>query len=120
MALIRQAEVVIAFILRAGVVISGTIIAVGILLYYLRVATGKSLPADTIPHTLPMVTRGLATGDPLAIITLGLLLLLLTPVIRVAVSIGAFAIEHDWRYVVITTIVLIILIVSFFLGKGGA
>lgn len=116
----RQAEIVIAFILRAGVVVSGAIIAVGVLLYYVRVATGKSLPADTIPHTLPMVTHGLAAGDPLAIITLGLLLLLLTPVVRVAVSIGAFAIERDWRYVVITTIVLVILIVSFFLGKGGA
>ena len=110
----------IAFILRAGVVVSGAIIAVGVLLYYVRVASGAPAPADTIPHTLPMVTHGLAAGDPVAIITLGLLLLLLTPVVRVAVSIGAFAIEHDWRYVAITTIVLVILIVSFFLGKGGA
>jgi uncharacterized membrane protein len=120
LALVRQAELVIAFILRAGVVVSGAIIAVGVLIYYVRAATGHRLPADTIPHTLHMVTHGLATGDPLAIIALGLLLLLLTPVIRVAVSIGAFAIERDWRYVAITTVVLVILIISFLLGKGGA
>ncbi len=116
----RQAEIVISFILRGGVVVSGVIIAIGVLLYYMRAAAGMGLPVDTIPHTLPMVAHGLATGDPLSIIALGLLLLLLTPVMRVAVSIGAFAIERDWRYVAITAIVLAILIISFLLGKGGA
>ncbi len=121
MALVRQAEVVISFILRAGVVVSGLIIAIGVVIYYVR-AAGQRIPPliEPIPHTIPAVFQGLGAGDPLAVITLGLLLLLLTPVLRVVVSIAAFAIERDWRYVVITTIVLIILIVSFLLGKGGA
>jgi len=35
------------------------------------------------------------------------------------ISIVAFALERDWRYAVITAVVLLILIVSFALGKAG-
>jgi uncharacterized protein len=51
---------------------------------------------------------------PQAVIALGLLLLIATPVIRVAVSIIAFLAEHDWRFVVITLLVLLILLFSIF------
>jgi uncharacterized membrane protein YfcA len=59
-----------------------------------------------------------------AIITLGLLVLLATPVLRVAVSIGAFALEHDWLYVGITTLVLALLLSSILVlgeifGRGA-
>jgi len=46
------------------------------------------------------------------IIQLGLLLLIATPVARVAFSVVAFAAERDWLYVAITLIVLAILIYS--------
>jgi uncharacterized membrane protein len=41
-----------------------------------------------------------------------LLLLILTPVARVAFSVAAFALERDWTYVAITLIVLAVLIYS--------
>jgi uncharacterized membrane protein len=66
------------------------------------------------------VLSGGAHGDPLAVIALGLLVLIATPVLRVAVSIVTFALERDWVYVAITTLVLCILIASFLLGAGGA
>ncbi|MGZ3673334.1 MAG: DUF1634 domain-containing protein [Ktedonobacterales bacterium] len=47
-------------------------------------------------------------------------MLLATPVLRVIVSIVAFLLEGDWLYAAITTVVLLILVVSFFLGRGGA
>ncbi len=47
-----------------------------------------------------------------AIIQLGLLLLILTPMARVAFSLAGFALEHDRTYVVLTSIVLAILIYS--------
>jgi uncharacterized membrane protein len=43
---------------------------------------------------------------------LGLLLLIATPVARVAFSVIGFALEKDWMYVVITLIVLALLIYS--------
>jgi uncharacterized membrane protein len=38
---------------------------------------------------------------------------------RVAVSVVAFMIERDWTFVLVTTFVLAMLILSFFLGKTG-
>jgi len=47
---------------------------------------------------------------------LGVLLLIATPVLRVAVSVIGFAIGHDRRFVVITLAVLAVLIGSFAVG----
>jgi uncharacterized membrane protein len=47
---------------------------------------------------------------------LGLLLLIATPVLRVAVSAIGFALEHDKRFVVITLVVLAVLVGSFAVG----
>jgi uncharacterized membrane protein len=66
------------------------------------------------------VAAGLGHGDPLAIIALGLLILLATPFARVAISILTFALERDWTFTAITALVLLILVVSFLLGRGGA
>lgn len=119
--LIRQAELIISNVLRGGVLASAAIIAVGVVVFYLRAATsGRTPSGKPFPTSLQAVGHGLAHGDPLAIVALGLLVLLATPVARVAVSIIAFALEGDRLYVVITALVLLILIVSFALGKAGA
>lgn len=120
--LIRQAELIISQVLRGGVLLSAAVILSGVILFYLRYFALVGHPERTtaFPHTLAAVGQGLVAGDPLAIIALGLLLLLATPVVRVAVSIVAFGLERDWGYVVITSIVLLILLASFLLGKGGA
>jgi uncharacterized membrane protein len=41
---------------------------------------------------------------------LGLLILIATPLARVAFSVAAFATEHDWTYVAVTLIVLAVLL----------
>jgi uncharacterized membrane protein len=104
------------------VLVSATIILVGVIAYYVRFGGAASrVQADRVfPHSMASVLSGVAHGNPLAIVALGLLFLLATPVLRVAVSIVAFALEHDWRYVGITALVLAILLVSFALGKAGA
>lgn len=119
---LRDAELVISYVLRGGVVVSGAIILAGVIAYYVRYGSAAArVRADRdFPHSVPDVFGGLAHGDPLAIVTLGLLVLLITPVMRVLVSVLAFAIERDWRYVGITALVFVILIISFLLGKAGA
>ena len=116
-----QMDRIISFVLRGGVLLSAGLLILGALLYFARVVGGGA-PASplTFPHSLGDVISGLGSGDPLAILALGLIVLLLTPVARVAISIFAFARERDWLYVGITTLVLLILLVSFLLGRGGA
>lgn len=119
-ALLRQAELIISGVLRSGVLLSAGIIAVGVVLFYAKYLSTGGVSDHPYPRTLGDVGTGLAHGDPLAIIALGLLVLLATPVLRVAVSIVTFAIERDWLFTAITALVLLILLVSFALGRGGA
>lgn len=110
---------VIGWILQFGVIISSAVICVGVIMALVQDhLTNKNVLV--FPHSLPAVWSGLLTLHPSSIIALGLLLLLATPVVRVAASIFAFGLEHDRRYVAITTLVLCILIVSFLLGKGAS
>ncbi|MFI5338873.1 MAG: DUF1634 domain-containing protein [Candidatus Methylomirabilales bacterium] len=51
------------------------------------------------PTSLPAVARGALSGKPYAIILLGILLLIATPVVRVALSVFFFLGQRDWLYV---------------------
>jgi len=114
--LIRKTELIISAVLRGGVLLSVAVILGGIVYLYALKFAGN-LHSATYPDTLRDLFLGLTKADPLAIIVLGLMILLATPVVRVGVSIAAFAIEEDRTYVVITSLVLLILIFSIF-GVG--
>ena len=121
--LIRKTELIISGVLRGGVLLSVAVILAGVCYYYALRLLGR-VPPTTFPDTLAEVGIGLKAAEPMAIVTAGLLVLLATPVLRVVVSIAAFAIEKDRTYVIITTIVLAILLFSIFgvgayLGRPG-
>ncbi|PFR99347.1 hypothetical protein CN988_19105 [Bacillus thuringiensis] len=114
---IANVEILISKILRVGVLISGTCITIGLILF---LVTGESgYPGDTYPTTLSAIWSGVLAGKAYAIILLSLFLLILTPVFRVGVSLITFWIEKDTLYVIITGIVFTILMISFALGKAG-
>lgn len=116
---LRQAELVISHVLRGGVVASAAIILLGMAWFYIQMAiTGHA--TLTFPHTFTGIVQRLARGEPLALVSLGLAVLLLTPILRVAISILVFALERDWLYTIITVVVLAILLISLLLGRGGA
>ncbi|HEY7356066.1 MAG TPA: DUF1634 domain-containing protein [Ktedonobacterales bacterium] len=126
-------EEIISWILRVGVVASALMIALGVVLLFVTGETGYGGSFNDLaglvqyhqgqqaafPTTPGDVLAGLAQFKPYAFIALGLLLLILTPVIRVAASVVIFLLERDHAYVFITLIVLVILVVSFLLGKTG-
>ena len=125
-------ELFIAQLLRWGVTLSFVIIAIGIGAVVFTGQTGyDQIRLDDVngivqyhlkpgfPATLSDVFAGLGKSKPYAIIVLGLLVLITIPVLRVAVSIIAFARERDWLYASITTLVLAVLLLSFVIGEAG-
>ncbi|MEP7344048.1 MAG: DUF1634 domain-containing protein, partial [Gemmatimonadaceae bacterium] len=62
------------------------------------------------------VLHSAATFSGRGLIQLGLLLLIITPVARVALSLVVFARQRDWMYIGITSIVLILLVVGLLGG----
>ncbi len=117
----EKMEQIVANLLRCGVILSAAVISIGAIGYLVR--HGQELPAYHTFHGEPPeyrsatgIVQSAAHGHFRAVIQFGLLLLIATPVARVAFSIAAFAVEKDRTYVVVTAIVLAILLFSL-IGK---
>jgi uncharacterized membrane protein len=125
--LVRKVELLISHLLRIGVVSSLTVVVIGLIVCfvhhpdYLRSDQMQQAisPAHATWHSLRGLFDGLLHLRGEAIIMTGLLLLIATPVMRVAVSIVAFIVERDSIFVAVTSFVLLMLILSFALGKAG-
>jgi uncharacterized membrane protein len=111
--------VLIGWILRGGVILRASITLIGMLLLPLRSGGLSAHRILTFPHTLHQEWLDLLMLHPQAVIVLGLLLLIATPVLTVATATVAFARERDRPFVIISLIVLALLLTSFLLGKGG-
>jgi len=110
-------EIVVSRVLRAGVAISATLITIGFLTSFLVGWEGslRGAPASTTdPTSFDQLLEGLAQLRPIAITQAGLLVLIVTPVVRVAVSVVGFARARDPLYVAITAVVLLLLLASLF------
>jgi uncharacterized membrane protein len=121
----ERVEEVIGNLLRAGVVASALVIALGGAIYLARHGTD---PVPDRSRFVPMppkfsrpvqVVQAVRTGSARALIQFGLLLLIATPVARVVFSAFAFARQRDYTYVVITLLVLAVLLYSLFTGHLG-
>jgi uncharacterized membrane protein len=117
----HEVEQFIGRLLQAGVLLSAVVALVGGAVYLSRYG---SAPAHYrtfrgVPDGLDSVSG--VVGGALAlrsrwVIQFGLLLLIATPIARVALSLVAFARQGDRTYVVITAIVLAALLFGLFGG----
>ena len=114
-------ELHMARLLRAGVILSAAVVFAGALVYLAHHASEPALyrvfrgqPAEL--RSLTGILSGIRQLHGRAIIQLGLLLLIATPVARVVFSAVAFFRQRDWLYVALTLTVLAILAASLFQG----
>ncbi len=125
---LERVERVISVLLRVGVVVSLLVVVAGTVVSfvhhpaYLYSATDLGYltkPGGAVPRTLGDVAAGVRAGRGQAIVVAGLLLLVATPVLRVAVAVVAFLLQKDRVFALITAVVLALLLLSFFLGRAG-
>jgi uncharacterized membrane protein len=134
----QQVEVVVGNLLRIGVITAALVVLVGGIMYLIhyhdktiKLKRFKGQPRDLCSPVgiVKDIVKGRKRADnelgieedPLegrrrAVIQLGLLLLIATPVARVAFSVYAFARQRDFLYVGVTLTVLAILLYSLFSG----
>jgi uncharacterized membrane protein len=113
----ERLERIIAKLLRAGVLLSAAVVLLGGICHLAAhaaepVAYRKFQPAEASYRSLSGITGAVARADCRAVIQLGLVLLIATPVARVAFSLVAFAFERDRTYVFVTLVVLAVLLYS--------
>ncbi len=118
----EQVEQIVGNILRIGVILAALTVLSGGVLYLRRF--GETLPHYAVFRGEPADLRSVSgiIRDVLSlhtggVIQLGLLLLIATPVARVAFSVLAFSLQRDRTYIFVTLIVLGILIYSL-IGGG--
>lgn len=117
----ERIEMQVAMLLRSGVYLAAAVTTLGgvVLLFRhgrtiadYRVFRGE--PAGLV--SLRGVLAGVGRFESRAVVQLGLILLIATPVARVLVSLVAFVLQRDRLYVLITAIVLAVLLFGFLLG----
>ncbi len=118
----KTIENMVALLLRTGVILSGTVVTAGGAIYLWRHGAEPAKyhvfqpnqPADI--RIIRDIILGAAAGRSQSIIQAGLLLLIATPIARVALSLAGFAMEGDRKYLLITALVLVVLLYSLISG----
>lgn len=108
----RRLELFLHNLLVGGVILSSALLILGLILAF---AGGNGLP-DSVPP-LPQVIPLALSFDPAGLLALGFLVLIATPILRVAGSVIGFMVERDWRYALITFVVFLIVLGSILAGK---
>jgi len=118
----QQVDELIGNLLRVGVTLAAAVVLLGGTLYLFR--HGLAAPHYQVFVGEPAGLRSVSgiVRDALALrgrglIQLGLLLLIATPVARVAFSVVAFAMQRDRLYVAVALIVLAVLMYSLMGGR---
>jgi len=113
----EKLELIIGDLLRGGVIVAAAVVLIGGIVFLVQHSRDAVSYASfhLERHDLRSVSGIFGAAirlQPDAIIQLGLVLLIATPIARVALAAVGFALERDYMYVVVSLIVLSILLFS--------
>ena len=116
----KDVQVILGTLLRVGVIVSTAVVLLGGIIFLTtqgnHVVSFSDFKSEEAKFSsVAEILSGLRTFDGLAIIQIGVLLLIFTPIARVVFSIFSFLIEKDYMYVAIGIIVLCVIITSLYL-----
>ncbi|WP_091132570.1 DUF1634 domain-containing protein [Flavobacterium anhuiense] len=118
----KDFQTIIGNLLRYGVWISLSVAFIGGIVYLIH--NGNQIEDYSvfkendrnIFEVIAAVYNGAIQGNGESLIFTGIILLFLTPVLRVLLSLFSFLLEKDYLYVAITLIVIAIIIISISFG----
>lgn len=107
---LKRTEILVSTVLRVGVIAAAVLVGVGLVIHLARGGTDPRVYAHftKVPFDLEhlgVMFHGIGHLEGRSIAELGLLVLIATPIVRVALSVGIFLRERDGTYVVVTLIV---------------
>jgi uncharacterized membrane protein len=118
----KDFQTIIGNLLRYGVWISLSVAFLGGVVYLMH--NGSAIEDYSVFHendrnifeVISAIYQGAVQGNGESLIFVGIILLFLTPVLRVLLSLFSFLLEKDYLYVTITMIVIIIILISVSFG----
>lgn len=107
-------------VLVGGMIASTILFAIGVIRALIHPAFIPLTPEWVRQHYhVSSVVQGVVSLDPTTLMMLATILLILTPVARVLVSIWAFMVDRDYKFVGITSFVFLIMVVTVIAGLLG-
>lgn len=118
-----QVEQLIGRLLQIGVLIAAAVVVVGGVMLLVQHGSApvefRTFSTASSPlRGLIGIFRGAFALDASSVVQLGLVLLIATPVMRVALTLVTFALQRDRLYVLITAIVLTLLLYGLIWGRA--
>ena len=111
---IVKMEIFVSNLLKIGVLLSAVFMVAG--LSMLILTEDNSCPTGDM--SVEWFVSGLSSFTPSHIIFTGFLILVSTPILRIAASVGIYMQQKDYTFAVITGIVLAVMIFSLTMGIG--
>ncbi len=118
MATLKRSELAISHLLRGGVIFSGSVLVIGWVLELTQGSSQSQTSAEAGVRSLNSLVAGLHAMSAQAWISMGLLLLISLPILRVALTFLIFLQNRDRLFSVLTLYVLLLLCASSLLGKA--
>ena len=87
-----------------GMVLSVSVMVLGLVMYALSPAGHQE-----VDLSLPDIASGIAQGNPIAVIDLGIVLLIATPLTRVLTALAVFIVDRELRFVLVALLVLAVI-----------
>lgn len=109
-----EIEDISSWILRIGVVASVAVMLLGLVLSFTHgFPSVETMQTVSFSGGFRPLLSGLRAGDGVAFMETGILMLVLTPILRVFSSMVLFAtVERDWFYTLVTLVVLVMTLLS--------
>ena len=103
-----------ALTLKAGVLLSCGLLLVGIAVQMMNPVASVALK----PGHVLQLPAAIFSGSGVAMVHLGLLVLMITPLARIVVLACEFLLEHDYSFAMISLGVLLLLVLGLILGAA--
>jgi uncharacterized membrane protein len=110
----EKIDIYVSKVLSVGSYLAAFLTLAGLILFLFT----KHIPGilgESRPLSFSLFLSGLKEKSPMAFLNLGILVMMLTPLLRVITAGFSFFLEKDYKYVWIASGVLIILLISFIL-----
>jgi uncharacterized membrane protein len=101
----ERKNIVLFYVLRTGILLSLGTMLLGLILFFISGDSSSSIAPERLLDELAAV-------NPVAVIELGILFLIATPLVRVIATLVMFSYERDMRFVAISLLVLSVIVVS--------
>jgi uncharacterized membrane protein len=98
-------EIFVSVTLRVGVALAALCSLIGAGIYFAQTRLAPAYTTFVPVHIAPAFTG-------IGLLSLGVAILIATPIVRVAILIFVFAREHDWLYTAVSAVVLGVLILG--------